>query len=437
MSRSRTSGLDVLTVAFATTVAMWAIGYVCRLPGAVVPAWAVLFVLLACPLAGGFALGRRAGRGVAGGAAAGAISAVLNLLVLGSVLAGDASDPLRPMAALWIPGSILASAVLAGVGAAFARPRSTLIAGDRWPSGFALVATVATLLVVLAGGLVTSLEAGLAVPDWPNSFGSNMFLYPLARMTGGVYFEHAHRLYGSLVGLTTIVLAAVIFRTDDRRWLRTLAVVAIVMVVGQGVMGGLRVTGRLTLSTDAAELTPNLALAIVHGVFGQIFLATVSLIWAFTTRTWRESASRVHPAAGTERGLAWSLLVLMIAQITFGALYRHLATPETPLPWPAHAHFTLAAIVTVLAAMVGLRLAAKHAEIMPLRRLGVVLLIALGGQLLLGLAALIAVMLKRDAASPGLGEVLLATAHQANGAFMLVVCAQIVAWTHRFLRTGG
>ena len=69
------------------------------------------------------------------------------------------------------------------------------------------VTVAATFLLVVAGGLVTSNEAGLAVVDWPNSFGYNMFLYPLAKMTGGIYYEHAHRLYGSLVGLTTIVLA--------------------------------------------------------------------------------------------------------------------------------------------------------------------------------------------------------------------------------------
>jgi len=102
------------------------------------------------------------------------------------------------------------------------RPGASLD-GLAWRTGFAGVAVVAGLLVVVAGGLVTSLEAGLAVPDWPNSFGSNMFLYPLAKMTGGIYYEHAHRLYGSLVGLTTIVLAVVLWFTDDRIWLRALA----------------------------------------------------------------------------------------------------------------------------------------------------------------------------------------------------------------------
>ena len=136
------------------------------------------------------------------------------------------------------------------------------------------MAAAATLLVVIAGGLVTSLDAGMAVPDWPSSFGSNMFLYPLARMTGGVYYEHAHRLYGSLVGLTTIVLAVVVWRTDRRRWLRGFAVLLVVMVVAQGVMGGFRVT-----------LT-NRHLAAAHGIFGQVFFATVVLAWTFLTRAW-------------------------------------------------------------------------------------------------------------------------------------------------------
>ena len=127
-----------------------------------------------------------------------------------------------------------------------------------WTALFSKVGVAATFLLVVAGGLVTSNEAGLAVVDWPNSFGSNMFLFPLARMTGGIYYEHAHRLFGALVGLTTIVLAVRLWRYDNRGWLKRLSLVAVVLVIVQGSLGGLRVTGGFTMSTSEADMAPTL-----------------------------------------------------------------------------------------------------------------------------------------------------------------------------------
>ena len=130
-----------------------------------------------------------------------------------------------------------------------------------WLPVFAWIAVVATLLLISIGGLVTGFRAGMAVPDWPNSFGSNMFLYPLAKMTGGVFYEHAHRLLGSLVGLTALTLA--ILLAIDRR---SSGVLILVWCVGlcvllQGILGGLRVTDNST------------HLAVVHGFFAHVILA--------------------------------------------------------------------------------------------------------------------------------------------------------------------
>jgi cytochrome c oxidase assembly protein subunit 15 len=424
-SDERSAGrLSILTVGFGTTVAMWAVGYVCRIPPALVPAPLVLILMLACLVLGGVALGRYARAGVAAGACAGAVSAVVNLLILGAVIADLESDAV-PSALIWGPGSIVGSAVACAIGAWVG---SRLASGSAacppacWRSGFGFVACLATLLAVIAGGLVTSTETGMAVPDWPNTFGTNMFLYPLSKMTGGIYFEHAHRLYGALVGLTTIVLAVVIWCTDERRWLRWLSVLAIGMVIGQGVMGGLRVT------------ETNVPLAIAHGVFGQIFFVVVALIWAFTTAAWREGPPAVETeSAATERTLTATLVAALVPQVIFGAMYRHLLTDDVPLPWPAHAHLTLAAIVTVLAAMAGLRAWAKYPEDAVLRRHGVALLCLIGVQLLLGLAALIAVLAARGADPRPAYEVVLATAHQANGAIVLATSVLLAAWVRRRL----
>jgi cytochrome c oxidase assembly protein subunit 15 len=427
--------MHILAAGFGTTVAMWAVGYVCRLPVAAVPGGVVAVGLLLCLLAGGYVVGRhaRAGDVGAAGALVGVVSAILNLLILGSLLTGDEPNALRPTALLWIPGSIAASALITGVGAWLGgRAPGRTLEPSTWRCGFVLAVATATLLVVVAGGLVTSMEAGLAVPDWPNTFGSNMFLYPLARMTGGIYYEHAHRLYGSLVGLSTIALALVLVFTDRRRWLWGMGGLLVIMVIGQGIMGGLRVTGEFTMSADPAS-TPNLSLAIVHGVFGQVFFACVGLAWAFTTVAWQRGApAEAERDVGGDRSLSLAVLVATLLQIVLGALYRHTLTPENLLPWPAAAHFAMAALVAVLGYVLGLRAWAFHGDRPALRPLGLTLLIVLSLQLVLGMAALVPVMAQR--AEWRAVEVILATAHQANGAIMLVVVTQLVAWTRLRVR---
>src|ERR1700737_1572185 len=109
-------------------------------------------------------------------------------------------------------------------------------------NGFAVLVALSVVALIGLGGLVTSHDAGMAVPDWPNSFGYNMFLFPISRWVGGVFFEHTHRLIASLVGLLTIGLCIATWLIDHRRWVKWLASVAVLAVVIQGVLGGLRVT---------------------------------------------------------------------------------------------------------------------------------------------------------------------------------------------------
>jgi cytochrome c oxidase assembly protein subunit 15 len=424
--------LFILTAGFGMTVAMWFVGYVCRLPPAAVPAPLVLALMLLCLFAGGIVVGRHTRAGWRGGALAGCVAALLNLLILGSLLFDPESEQVVPAALLWVPGSIVLSAALGALGALVGGlNRARQLTFEEWRSGLVLVAGVATLLVVIAGGLVTSWEEGLAVPDWPNSFGMNMFLYPMSRMTGGIYYEHAHRLYGSLVGLTTIVLAIVLWRSDDRPWLRLLALLAVLMVIAQGIMGGLRVTGSPTLAEQPVT-EPSLTLAIFHGVFGQVFLVVVLLLWAFTTRTWREARAEPTASAGIEGTLLTVLAALTLVQLIFGALYRHLFTEEHRLPWPGQVHIALAAVVAMLAYACGLRMWLVYAHRPVLKRLGMVLIAVISIQLLLGLAALIAILVRRE--GPSRPEVWLATAHQAGGAIVFIFAVQLLAWTKRLLR---
>ena len=110
-----------------------------------------------------------------------------------------------------------------------------------WPHRLAVILACATLPLLFIGGLVTSLGVGLAVPDWPTTFGYNMFLYPWSKMIGGIFYEHSHRLVASCVGLLTIALTLTLWLKEPRPWLRWLGVAALALVIVQGVLGGLRV----------------------------------------------------------------------------------------------------------------------------------------------------------------------------------------------------
>ncbi len=113
-----------------------------------------------------------------------------------------------------------------------------------WPKRVAKFLTCLTFPLIWVGGLVTSTKAGMAVPDWPTTYGYNMFLYPWETWLMGpwdVFIEHGHRLLGSLVGLVTIVLVIVVQKLDNRLWMRKLVVFALVAVIAQGVLGGVRV----------------------------------------------------------------------------------------------------------------------------------------------------------------------------------------------------
>src|SRR5213080_1483048 len=113
---------------------------------------------------------------------------------------------------------------------------------NKWLNRFAWLTCFATVLLICSGGMVTSKNVGLAVPDWPTTFGYNMFLFPVSRWVGGIFFEHVHRLVASTVGILTIILTVWLWYGESRRWLRNLGLAALALVILQGVLGGLRVT---------------------------------------------------------------------------------------------------------------------------------------------------------------------------------------------------
>lgn len=440
--RSQTA--RILALGFGMTVAMWAVGYVAMMrPGLVIGE--VLFAAtLACLVVGGIVAGRSSvarQEAVKTGLQAGALSAVLNLLIIGSLIRGEEMTERLISFGIWSGGALIVSMGLAAIGAALAwrGGRSPEAARANWFHRFACVAAVTVFLLLITGGLVTGLEAGLAVPDWPNTFGHNMLLYPLEEMvgSGGVYYEHAHRLYGMLVGVASITLAGTLCLFDKRGWLKALGIIVLLMVCFQGLLGGLRVTGHLTFDADPGVMNPNTHLAIVHGVFGQVVFAAILAIAAFTSTTWlsdRPAAAKL--SADTDKSVSLTLVILLIVQLALGALYRHLrreaGDPSEGIAW-LYTHIVLAAIVTAAAIFVGGRLWAFNKDQPVLPRLGKAMVHTVSLQLLLGVIALISVIVARSVEGISFFEVAMTTAHQATGALLLAIAALTMLWTRRLL----
>jgi cytochrome c oxidase assembly protein subunit 15 len=183
----------------------------------------------------------------------------------------------------------------------------------KWLNRFAWFTATATLFLVCSGGMVTSKNVGLAVPDWPTTFGYNMFLFPVSKWVGGIFFEHTHRLIASLVGLLTIVLAGWLWRSDDRIWVRNLGLIAVGGVILQGILGGLRVT----MLKDE--------IGIFHACVAQAFLGLIVLIAVVTTRFWRSTMPSLLGSnrAASLRTMAISITVAIYVQLALGAIMRH------------------------------------------------------------------------------------------------------------------
>lgn len=204
------------------------------------------------------------------------------------------------------------------------------LAGPRALHLFAALTCGFTLLVISIGGLVTSKGAGLAVPDWPTSYGYNMFLFPISKWVGGIFYEHTHRLAASALGLLTLVLAAWIWLKHPSRSVRWMALAAVFMVVIQGVLGGLRVV----LLKDH--------IGIVHAAMAQLFLGMTLVIALRTSPHWG-NFSPAWSRASRRTGRLISIMTLVVfVQLIIGASMRHqhagLAVPDFPLAygqfWP-------------------------------------------------------------------------------------------------------
>jgi heme a synthase len=203
-----------------------------------------------------------------------------------------------------------------------ARPAFPAFPALRSLHRFAKFVAACTVLLILAGSLVTSNDAGLSVPDWPTSYGWSMFTFPPSMWVANILYEHGHRLIASSVGFLTIVLAAWLWFADPRRWMRMLGLAALGAVVAQGVLGGL---------TVLFFLPP--AISTAHAALAEIFFCATVAIALFTSPAWLARNDRLDDPA--LRAVATATTVLIYTQLLIGATMRHtgagLAIPDFPL----------------------------------------------------------------------------------------------------------
>jgi cytochrome c oxidase assembly protein subunit 15 len=277
------------------------------------------------------------------------------------------------------------------------------------PHWAAVLAAILTWPLVFAGGLVTTYRVGMAVPDWPTTFGQNMFTYDLAEAAFGVRVEHIHRLAGAAVGLCTIALMLDFLAFDRRRSVKALGVLALIAVVAQGVLGGMRVRNNST------------TLAMIHGCTGQAFFAFMVGLAAITARPWF-AARRPVGRDGWLKAPAAATLAIASLQIALGAWLRHYPAPA---PLMSHAGLALLVIGVIAATVWAVRRRKDEVPglLGPVRAIEMTLAI----QLVLGIAAWW--MLRPfDGIARGVttAQALIRTGHQANAALLLGAAVVLV-----------
>ena len=196
-----------------------------------------------------------------------------------------------------------------------------------WLHRYALLVVAATWFLIFAGGMVTSTGSGLSVPDWPTTYGQNMFIYPPSRWVGGIFYEHGHRLIASAVGMLTIGLWLWLWLREPRRWLAKLGLIALIAVIAQGILGGLTV--RYLLPTP---------ISVSHACLAQTFFCIVISIAVFTSPAWKASRRPAPkgedvPMFQTPR-LTVLLTLVIFGQLLLGAIMRHTESGLAVLDFP-------------------------------------------------------------------------------------------------------
>ena len=310
-----------------------------------------------------------------------------------------------------------------------------------WPYRWAVVLACATFPLLWVGGLVTTTDAGMAVPDWPSTYGYNLFLYPWQSWLAGpwdLFVEHGHRLLAATVGMLTIGLVVVLGRSDARRWMVCFGVVALGLVIFQGVLGGMRV------------LLDERTLAMLHGCIGPLFFALTVAMVVFTSPTWQsDTAPLASSASGHVRRLAVATCILVYLQLVFGAVLRHVPLDSEPGTFllAVRFHLFLAGVLVLHVLLLTWSMIRHFRAVQPLVRLALALLALISVQLLLGAATWIVKFAVPAWAAPwwpfgtftiqadGWLQTHIITAHVAVGSLLLATSVALALLSLRMLAT--
>jgi cytochrome c oxidase assembly protein subunit 15 len=279
---------------------------------------------------------------------------------------------------------------------------------------FAVFTAWATFILIIAGALVTSNDAGLSVPDWPTSYGH---VFRLPPWVGGVRYEHSHRVIAGFTIFLTAAIALWTWFADRRRWMKVLASAALGTIVVQAILGGL---------TVLRFLPP--AISTAHAAVAQTFFCIAVLIAVFTGRKWVEEAppavtDQSHP---TLLSLGLMSIFILYVQLILGAMFRHHGMPW----WP---HVLNAVTVALILTWTGVRALLQFPKVDAIRRPAVMLLFILVLQLCLGFAAFLTRLVwGMEAPQPEFSMVIATVAHVAVGALLLATTAVLTlqVWRH-------
>ncbi|HXV19217.1 MAG TPA: COX15/CtaA family protein [Candidatus Omnitrophota bacterium] len=281
-----------------------------------------------------------------------------------------------------------------------------------WLRTYSKLLFAATLLLIAAGGLVTSTESGLSVPDWPLSYGS---LFP--PMIGGIRFEHTHRVIAGIVGILTLILTVMVLVKEKRGWVRGLGVAATLAVITQAILGGLTVI----------YLLPP-AVSIAHACLAQTFFALLGSLALFFSRAWAKGEMVVSQSADVIKRLTLLTAAAVYFQLILGALVRH----KTGLG--IEIHILMGVLIVIHALLIHLKIASDEGVAKRFFLHSMILGTLIFFQLLLGLGAFITTLVMQRAVSPRVIEVIFTTAHQTTGAAILATSVLLTLRAHRFLR---
>jgi len=276
---------------------------------------------------------------------------------------------------------------------------------------FAIFVVCWTILLLVAGALVTSNEAALSVPDWPLSYGT---LTP--PMVGGIRYEHSHRVIAGVLGLLSIVLAVWVWAKDERRWLRWFSVIAVAGIAAQAVLGG-----------EVVRKLLHYWLPVVHACFAQIVFAALLSIAVFTSRWWISDQPQVEDTGSPSvHSLAIANAAVIYLQVILGAGFRH---KEIPV-WP---HMVGALVVLGMVIWLAAVLRRRFEKAAAISKTRILLHAILGTQLLLGLGAYWSRLTTADAPQPMPLMVTLTVLHTVVGAILFGVSVLIVLLCYRLV----